>query len=75
MEKQKPRDPFIGHHLFSKYKIIKKLGQGSFGMIYQGESSDNKIAIKLERHRPNRSSLLKTEAERMNYRKIRIKYF
>lgn len=75
MEKQKPRDPFIGNFLFSKYKIIRKIGQGSFGMIYQGESSGNKIAIKLEKNRPNRSSLLKVEAEIMNYLKIRKKFF
>ena len=66
-------DPFIGHVLFQKYTIKRKLGEGSFGMIYQGESKDLKVAIKFEKQRPNRSSLLKSESEIMNSLQLRNK--
>ena len=67
------RDPFIGHVLFQRYTIKKKLGEGSFGMIYQGESKDLKVAIKFEKQRPRHSSLLKSESEIMNSLKLRNK--
>ena len=67
------RDPFIGHVLFQRYTIQKKLGEGSFGMIYQGESKDLKVAIKFEKQRPRHSSLLKSESEIMNSLNLRNK--
>lgn len=67
------RDPFIGHVLFQRYTIKKKLGEGSFGMIYQGESKDLKVAIKFEKQRPRHSSLLKSESEIMNSLNLRNK--
>ena len=74
MEKsQHSNDPLIGHVLFQKYTIKRKLGEGSFGMIYQGESKDLKVAIKFEKQRPNRSSLLKSESEIMNSLQLRNK--
>ena len=67
------RDPFIGHVLFQRYTIKKKLGKRSFVMIYQGESKDLKVAIKFEKQRPRHSSLLKSESEIMNSLKLRNK--
>jgi serine/threonine protein kinase len=41
-------DPFIGQIIFNKYKIIKKLGRGSFGYIYLVEYQNKLYAMKLE---------------------------
>lgn len=43
-------DIFTGKLLFNKYKLIKKLGQGSFGSIYVGQSiySNKLYAVKIE---------------------------
>ena len=43
-------DIFLGKTIFNKYKLIRKLGQGSFGSIYQAQSkhSNNYYAVKLE---------------------------
>ena len=43
-------DQFLGIILFNKYKIIKQLGKGSFGLIYEAQSlySNKHYAVKLE---------------------------
>ena len=48
-------DVFLGHTIFNKYKLIRKLGQGSFGSIYQAQSkcSNKYYAVKLEEMRQN----------------------
>jgi len=48
-------DIYIGQTIFSKYKLIRKLGQGSFGSIYQAQSKYSKkyYAVKLEDMREN----------------------
>ena len=48
-------DVFIGQTYFNKYKLIRKLGQGSFGSIYQAQSkySNKYYAVKLEDMRQN----------------------
>ena len=50
MENEVEQDLFIGETIFNRYKIIKKLGQGSFGSIYEAESkySHKLYAVKLE---------------------------
>ena len=61
-------DSFIGKILFHKYTLMKKLGEGSFGMIYSAKenSTNNWFAIKLENK--NRSqNLLESEAYIMSY--------
>ena len=42
------KDPFLGQIIFNKYKIIKRLGRGSFGYIYLGEYQNKLYAMKLE---------------------------
>ena len=48
-------DIFLGQTIFNKYKLIRKLGQGSFGSIYQAQSkcSNKYYAVKLEEMRQN----------------------
>ena len=48
-------DVFLGQTIFNKYKLIRKLGQGSFGSIYQAQSkcSNKYYAVKLEEMRQN----------------------
>ena len=41
-------DPMIGKLIFDRYRLIKKLGAGSFGSIYSGEYEKQYYAIKLE---------------------------
>ena len=53
---------------FKKYRCIKKLGEGSFGMIYKAEYNDEYFALKFE-DRLKGSNLLETEAAIMSYLK------
>lgn len=44
----------LGDHLlnqvfFDKYKLVKKLGEGSFGMIFEADSPQGKFAFKFEK--------------------------
>ena len=68
MEKKysKREDPLIGQKLLNKYTIIKKLGEGSFGLIYSAKSQHNWYAIKLE-SRNHGQNLLENEACIMCY--------
>ena len=61
-------DPLIGQKLLNKYTIIKKLGEGSFGLIYSAKSLHNWYAIKLE-SRNKGQNLLENEACIMCYLK------
>ena len=48
-------DVFLGQTIFNKYKLIRKLGQGSFGSIYQAQSKYSRkyYAVKLEEMKQN----------------------
>ena len=64
----------LGKHLinqvfFNKYKLVKILGEGSFGMIFEADSPNRKVAFKFEKKRPNKRPLLKNESDIMIYLK------
>ena len=62
-------DPYINKLIFSKYLIRKKVGKGSFGTVYQGVnvSTNEKIALKVEKREKNDPGTLENEALRLVY--------
>ena len=48
MEKQSKNDLMINRIVLNNYLITKKLGEGSFGRIYQAESCGIQYAIIVE---------------------------
>ena len=74
MDNKQNNNKILGNDLinqifFNKYKLVKKLGEGSFGMIFKAESPNGKYAFKFEKKRPNKRSLLKGESQIMMYLK------
>ena len=67
-EKEINKDPIIGKVFFSKYKAIKKLGEGSFGKVYKAEYNGEYYAIKME-YKSKEQGLLEIEATIMSYLK------
>ena len=61
-------DEIIGRTFFNKYLCIKKIGQGSFGQIYEAFYNNEKFALKFE-NRKNNYNLLQNEAAIINYLK------
>ena len=59
-------DPMIGKLIFDRFKLIKKLGSGSFGSIYSAEFENQYFAIKLE-EKNRGQNLLENEAYIMSY--------
>ena len=62
------KDPIIGKTFFSKFKAIKKLGEGSFGQVYKAEYDGNYYALKIE-FKSKEQGLLEAEATIMSYLK------
>ena len=65
---KKNQDPLLHKKYFSKYRTIKKLGEGSFGKVYKAEYNGEYFAIKFE-DRTKGQNLLETEATIMSYLK------
>jgi len=68
-------DPLINKMFFNKYKLEKKLGEGSFGLIYQAylineNNEKEQYALKLENKKTGQN-LLENEAYIMSYLKGR----
>ncbi len=61
-------EDLIGKVFFNRYTLIRKLGEDSFGSIYQGKSEAQYYALKLEK-RSNERNLLENEAYIMSYLK------
>ena len=59
-------DSMIGTLIFDRYKLIKRLGAGSFGCIYSAEFENQYYAIKLE-NKSSGQNLLENEAYIMSY--------
>jgi len=64
----KNQDSLLYKLFFSKYRTIKKLGEGSFGKVYKAEYNGEYYAMKFE-NRTRGQSLLESEATIMNYLK------
>ena len=61
-------ETFFKNLIFSKYKPVKKLGEGSFGKVYKAEYNSQYYAIKFE-NREEGQDLLQNEATIMSYLK------
>ena len=61
-------DDILGQIFFNKYYCIRKLGEGSFGQIYEAEYKNEKYALKFE-NRIKNYNLLQNEAAIINYLK------
>ena len=67
-DKKSDSDDIINQTFFSKYRCIKKLGEGSFGSIYKAEYNGDYYALKFESIEKGQN-LLENEAIIMNYLK------
>ena len=61
-------DPMLNKKFFSKFRTIKKLGEGSFGKVYKAEYNNEYYALKFENKKKGQT-LLENEATIMTYLK------
>ena len=64
----KNKDPLLFKKYFTKYRTVKKLGEGSFGKVYKAEYKGEYYAAKFE-ERNKGQNLLQNEANIMSYLK------
>ena len=62
-------ESFTDKLILGKYRLKELIGEGSFGLIYKAESESHLYAVKLEKKRPNKRSLLESESKIMSYLK------
>ena len=67
-ESRLSEDPIKNRIYFSKFRAIKKIGEGSFGKVYKAEYNSQYYAIKFE-NRDEGQDLLQNEATIMSYLK------
>ena len=60
---------FTDKVILGKYRLKDQIGEGSFGMIYRAENESGLYAVKFEKKRPNKRSLLESESKIMSYLK------
>ena len=63
------QETYLNKIIFSKYQIVKRIGKGSFGTVYLGRviSTEEKVAIKMEKREKSSQGTLETEAYRLIY--------
>ena len=61
-------DDILDQTFFNKYHCVRKLGQGSFGQIYEAKYKNEKYALKFEARKKDHN-LLQNEAATINYLK------
>ena len=62
---QRPGIQLINSVFFNKYRLVEKLGEGTFGMIFKCESTDGLCAFKFEKKRNGRKPILRFEYDLM----------
>ena len=65
----KYNENFSDKLILGKYILRDQIGEGSFGMIYRAERESGLYAVKFEKKRPNKRSLLESESKIMSYLK------
>ena len=62
------QDPMLNKKFFSKFRTIKKLGEGSFGKVYKAKYNNEYYALKIKNKKKGQT-LLENEATIMTYLK------